>query len=150
MRKSKKEDIELKYKEKQADAETGEEKREENLSDEELIKLFRETPFTVEKLEKIDTQLNIVEEKLLWILSYLQKLKLRDYLLLLEKPAYLLWVNFLAGIARGFGMAIGFTVLGAFVILILQQMEVLNLPIIGKFISELLKYINVNNLNTRV
>ena len=119
----------------------------EPLSEEELLRLFHQTPLTVEKLKDIDTQLNIVEEKLLWILSYLQKLKLRDYLLLLEKPAYLLWVNFLAGIARGLGMAIGFTILGAFAVIILQQMELLNLPIIGNFISELLKYIDVNDVS---
>lgn len=112
-----------------------------------LEKMFQETPLTVDKLEEIDTQLNGIEERLLWILSYLQKLKLRDYLLLLERPAYLLWVNFLSGIARGLGMAIGFTVLGAFAIIILQRMEVLNLPFIGNFISELLTYIDVNGVN---
>ncbi len=114
------------------------------LSSEELEKLFYETPLTIEKLEAIDTQLNIVEKKLLWILSYLQKLKLRDYLLLLERPVYLMWINFLGGIARGVGIAIGFTVLGAVAVIILQRMEVLNLPFIGHFISELLTYIDVN------
>lgn len=114
------------------------------LSQEELEKRFRETPLTVEKLEEIDSELNAVEEKLLWILSYLQKLKIRDYLLLMEKPVYLMWINFLGGIARGLGIAIGFTVLGAIAVLILQRMEVLNLPFIGHFISELLTYIDVN------
>ncbi len=114
------------------------------LSQEGLEKRFRETPLTVEKLEEIDSELNAVEEKLLWILSYLQKLKIRDYLLLMEKPFYLMWINFLGGIARGLGIAIGFTVLGAIAVLILQRMEVLNLPFIGHFISELLTYIDVN------
>ena len=114
------------------------------LSTEELEKLFYETPLSIEKLEAIDTQLNAVEKKLLWILSYLQKLKLRDYLLLMERPTYLMWINFLGGVARGVGIAIGFTVLGAVAVIILQRMEVLNLPFIGHFISELLTYIDVN------
>lgn len=121
-----------------------EEREYPELSSEELEKLFYETPLSIEKLEAIDTQLNAVEKKLLWILSYLQKLKLRDYLLLMERPAYLMWINFLGGIARGVGIAIGFTVLGAVAVLILQRMEVLNLPFIGHFISELLTYIDVN------
>ena len=36
----------------------------EPLSEEELLRLFHQTPLTVEKLKDIDTQLNIVEEKL--------------------------------------------------------------------------------------
>ena len=70
------------------------------LSQEGLEKRFRETPLTVENLEEINSELNAVEEKLLWILSYLQKLKIRDYLLLMVKPFYLMWINFLGGIAR--------------------------------------------------
>ena len=61
----------------------------------------------------------------------IEKLNLTEYLEMLRNPKRLLYVNFLGGVARGFGMAIGFTLLGAFVIYILQRMVVLNLPIIG-------------------
>lgn len=71
----------------------------------------------------------------------IEKLNLAEYLEILRNPKRLLYVNFLGGVARGFGMAIGFTLLGAFVIYILQRMVVLNLPIIGTFIADIIKIV---------
>ncbi len=71
----------------------------------------------------------------------LEKLKLAEYLEVLRNPRRLLYVNFLGGIARGFGMAIGFTLLGAFVIYILQRIVVLKLPVIGTFIADIIEIV---------
>ncbi|HHY70920.1 MAG TPA: hypothetical protein GX519_04525 [Thermoanaerobacterales bacterium] len=71
----------------------------------------------------------------------LEKLNLAEYLEVLRNPKRLLYVNFLGGIARGFGTAIGFTILGAFVIYILQRMVILRLPIIGTFIADIIEIV---------
>ncbi len=71
----------------------------------------------------------------------IEKLNLAEYLEILRNPKRLLYVNFLGGIARGFGTAIGFTLLGAFVIYILQRMVILKLPIIGTFIADIIKIV---------
>ncbi|MCG0274687.1 MAG: DUF5665 domain-containing protein [Thermosediminibacteraceae bacterium] len=71
----------------------------------------------------------------------IEKLNLSEYLEVFRNPKRLLYLNFLAGVARGFGMAIGFTLLGAFVLYILQRVVILKLPIIGDFIAELVKIV---------
>ncbi|WP_073089322.1 DUF5665 domain-containing protein [Thermosyntropha lipolytica] len=67
----------------------------------------------------------------------MEKMRLAEYMELLENPRRLLWLNFLIGLARGFGTAIGFTMLAALVLYFLQQMIVLNIPVIGSFIADI-------------
>ncbi len=71
----------------------------------------------------------------------IEKLNLTEYLEIHRNPKRLLYVNFLGGVARGFGTAVGFTFLGAFVIYILQRLMLLNLPIIGTFIADVIKIV---------
>jgi hypothetical protein len=56
----------------------------------------------------------------------------------------MIFSNFIAGLARGFGMAIGFTLLGAMVLYLLRQAVFLNIPIIGNFIAEIVKIVQDN------
>lgn len=72
----------------------------------------------------------------------LEKFNLAEYMELLNNPRRYLLVNFAGGIARGLGIAIGATLLAAVVFYILQRVVVLNLPIIGDFIAELIKIVN--------
>lgn len=78
----------------------------------------------------------------LWVLErialYFEKSKLNSYIEMLGKPRRWFLLNIWGGIGRGIGMAIGFTVLGAALFLILQQLVMLNLPIISEFIAEIL------------
>ena len=43
----------------------------------------------------------------------MEKMKLAEYVQLLNNPKKLLWINFISGIARGLGTAIGFSILFA-------------------------------------
>jgi hypothetical protein len=49
--------------------------------------------------------------------------------------------NFWSGLVRGFGMAIGFTVLTALVLYGLQKIVLLNMPWIGDFISDIVNIV---------
>ncbi|MGI6097516.1 MAG: DUF5665 domain-containing protein [Dethiobacteria bacterium] len=69
----------------------------------------------------------------------LERFNLAEYIDLLNDPRRFLTVNFLGGLARGFGFALGATLLGAFVIYFLQKLVVLNLPLVGDFIAELVR-----------
>ncbi|MCL4425284.1 MAG: DUF5665 domain-containing protein [Firmicutes bacterium] len=68
----------------------------------------------------------------------MEKMKLAEYVELLGNVPRLLYLNFISGVARGLGMAVGFTLLGALVIYILQRSFVRNLPVIGRFIADLI------------
>ena len=52
--------------------------------------------------------------------------------------------NFFAGISKGFGIGIGFTILTAIIIYILQKIVRLNIPIIGQYIANIAKIVENN------
>lgn len=82
---------------------------------------------------------------LIWLMEKIardmERFNIAEYVELLNNPRRYLMINFVGGLARGFGIALGMTLLGAFVIYMLQRMVVLNLPVIGDFIAELVKIV---------
>jgi len=82
--------------------------------------------------------LGIINKKIDQISLNMEKFKLVDYVYYLKNPRKMLYANFIGGLARGFGIAIGFTLLGAIAIYLLQIVVRWNLPLIGKFISEII------------
>lgn len=88
--------------------------------------------------------LNEIKKQVEKMSEMMEKMKIADYVELMQSPYRLLWLNFVGGLARGFGMAIGFTLLGAIVIYILQRAVLLNLPIIGNIIAHIIKIVQQN------
>lgn len=64
-----------------------------------------------------------------------------EYVELMNSPRRLLWRSFLAGIARGLGVAVGATVIFALVLEVLRRLIVVNVLGIGDFIVSILKVI---------
>lgn len=96
--------------------------------------------------EKLDSDSHISLKQAVDKLSlYMEKMKLAEYVELLNSPKRLLWVNFMAGLARGLGMALGFTVLFAIVVIFLQHLVKLNLPVIGDFIAQLVSLVKASD-----
>lgn len=60
-----------------------------------------------------------------------------EYARYLYSPRRMIMSNFVAGLARGIGMAVGFSLLGAAVVYLLQQFAWRNIPVIGDFISKI-------------
>lgn len=71
----------------------------------------------------------------------LNKASIAEYIELYRKPRRLFYLNFLAGIIRGFGLAIGFTVVGALFLYILGRIASWNIPIVGEFIAEITRIV---------
>ncbi len=69
----------------------------------------------------------------------MDNMRVAEYLALVTNPGKLIWMNFLLGLARGLGMGIGFTVLVAIILYIMRSW--VNLPVIGKWIAELVRII---------
>ncbi len=72
----------------------------------------------------------------------LERANLAEFMQLLQNPTRLLFLNFLSGLARGFGIAIGLTVIAGVFLLLLTRLASLNLPIIGKYIADLVRIVN--------
>lgn len=71
----------------------------------------------------------------------MERFNLAEYMNMLNDPRRFLLINFLGGVARGFGIALGFTILGALAIWFMQRLVVFNLPIIGDFIAEIVRIV---------
>ena len=55
-----------------------------------------------------------------------------------------LLVEFLAGIVRGIGFSVGFTILGAVIVYFLRNAAMSNLPVIGRFVAEIVRIVEHN------
>lgn len=95
-------------------------------------------------MEMNQAEVQELESRVEKIAMIMEKSKIGDYVTIMSKPKTLLFNNFIGGLARGFGMAIGFTILGALVIYLLRQAVFLNLPFIGGFIAEIVKIVQDN------
>ncbi len=87
--------------------------------------------------------LEALEERVRELAINMEKMKLAEYVDLLENPYKLLYINFISGIARGLGIAVGFAILGAIIVLFLQRLVALNLPLIGDFIADLVRIVQM-------
>lgn len=88
-----------------------------------------------------DRVIRSLEDKVASLATSMERMKLAEYVGLLNNPWRLLWVNFLAGLGRGAGIAIGGSLLVAFLLYLLSQIAVLNLPLIGDFIAEIVRIV---------
>ena len=70
-------------------------------------------------------------------LRTLEQLQLTDYLRYVQDTRRLMRTQFLSGLFRGMGMAVGFTILGAVLVVLLQALAQRNLPVIGDFLAQI-------------
>lgn len=78
-----------------------------------------------------------LERKLDEVLEILNEKNINKLMEIIVSPRKLFWRNFIAGIAKGIGVAIGFSILGAMLIYLLRYIVMLNLPVIGAFLKEI-------------
>ena len=83
-----------------------------------------------ERLEKLMSRLES------YLLS-LEQMRLREYIHFLGDRKRLMRSHFWGGVARGLGMAVGFTILGAILVIILQDLARHNLPLIGDMLAQI-------------
>ena len=85
----------------------------------------------------------IMAEKIDKLAVSMEKMRLAEYVQMLDNPRRLLYINFLQGLSRGFGTAIGFTILAGIVIYFMQKIILINIPVIGEFIAELVEIVQI-------
>ena len=71
----------------------------------------------------------------------LERLRIEEYVAYLNRPRRVLWHNLLTGACRGLGYALGFSVLGALLAVLLRAMVADNIPLIGGFLAEVIRAI---------
>ena len=88
-------------------------------------------------LDKVSFELQRVSQNM-------EKFNLAEYMEMLNNPRRYVMINFIGGLSRGVGIAIGFTILGAIVIMLLKRLMLLNLPLIGDFIADIVLIVQQN------
>ena len=68
----------------------------------------------------------------------LERMHLDDYLEYVSNRRRMIWNNLLYGVLRGLGFTLGFTVLGALVVVLLRHLLVINIPGICDFLAEVI------------
>lgn len=87
--------------------------------------------------EKKKVRKNDAERRLDELIRTLERLQLAEYIRYVDDTRRLMRTQFLGGIARGVGVAVGFTVLGGAAVIILNRLAQHNLPVIGDFIAQI-------------
>lgn len=69
------------------------------------------------------------------IAKIVERMNLGDYIGLLQRPGRLLWLNFVAGLARGLGTILGATLLVSLIIALLNWIIQSKLPGVSDFVQ---------------
>ncbi|MEG1312460.1 MAG: DUF5665 domain-containing protein [Romboutsia sp.] len=101
---------------------------------------------SMEELDKVinkmylsdDTKkdLGLIKRYLERLMLTIERSRIREYMMLTDSKRRLFLINFVAGLGKGFGQAIGFSVLAGLVIYIITGW--VNLPIIGAYIAKIM------------
>lgn len=79
-----------------------------------------------------------LEKKIDKLAMKIEALKLNEYVEIMNNTKKLLWKNFMSGIAKGVGITIGFAVVSALLLALLRKLLLLNIPVIGTFIKDII------------
>ncbi|WNF35598.1 DUF5665 domain-containing protein [Bacillaceae bacterium IKA-2] len=99
----------------------------------ELMKIIKKHGLTLEKVEKLNSRLDRIG-------NALEKAKINDILLNYTNPHRVFWINVLVGVGRGLGLTIGTVIVLSLLGLVFQQF--VDLPLVGEWLSDLMKYID--------
>lgn len=75
------------------------------------------------------------------LVELLESKNIEEMIYILGNKKEIIKRNFIAGIFRGIGIGIGVTVVTALIIYVLQKIVRLNLPIIGKYIYDIVEIV---------
>lgn len=80
------------------------------------------------------------------LISIIEKSNLQELIFIFGSKKEIIKRNLLAGVFKGIGIGIGVTIITSILVIILNKIVTLNIPIIGEYISEIVKIVEKNNL----
>lgn len=97
-----------------------------------------------EILKEEKSLLKSLDSKIGRLATSLERARIDEYTSMLTRPWRFFFFNFIVGVFRGLGMAIGFTLIAAVVVYFISQIliKMVDMPIIGMYVAELVKFVN--------
>ena len=86
-------------------------------------------------------RINLLQKSIDKLTHILQNMNLHYLIYILGSKKEIIKRNLLAGIARGIGGGIGFTIITSIIIYFLQRIVRLNIPIIGDYINDIVEIV---------
>ncbi|MFI3210816.1 MAG: DUF5665 domain-containing protein [Peptostreptococcaceae bacterium] len=83
--------------------------------------------------------IKLIKRYLERMILIIERSRIRDYMMLTDSKRRLFMINFISGLGKGFGQAIGFTFLAAIALYIVTSW--VNLPIIGEYIADIMNIV---------
>jgi len=85
-----------------------------------------------------------INKKMDKIIKTLEKANIVEISYILGNKKEILKRNLIAGIARGIGIGIGITIITAIIIYLLRKLIMLNIPVIGDYIADIVEIVENN------
>ena len=79
------------------------------------------------------------------LINILEKKNVEQMLYIIGSKKEIIKRNILAGIFRGIGIGIGFTIITAIIVYFLQKLVKLNLPILGEYLNDIAEIVQALN-----
>ncbi|MFD2171498.1 DUF5665 domain-containing protein [Tumebacillus lipolyticus] len=92
----------------------------------------------------LEDRVKLLSEQVERLAIHMEKANFADYIVMLNRPRRMIFYSLLGGVARGVGLGIGFSVIGATLVYLLQKLQLLGLPLIGDYIAELVRIVQSN------
>ena len=87
---------------------------------------------------KLNIKIEYLSKQISKLIEKVEKNNIHELTYILGSKKEIIKRNFLAGIFRGIGIGIGVTLITALLIMLLQKIVTLNIPVIGKYISDII------------
>lgn len=71
----------------------------------------------------------------------IEKMRLADYMTMVNRPSRIIWTNFLAGASRGIGFTVGAAIIIAIVVKILMALISMNIPYLSEHLTYIVEFI---------
>ncbi len=91
--------------------------------------------------EKENQDINLLQKSIERLMLFFERRETHDLIYILGSKKEIIKRNLLAGIARGIGGGIGFTIITAIIIYFLQRIVRLNIPVIGEYINDIVEIV---------
>ena len=89
------------------------------------------------------TKYNLLSKQIDKLIYQLDRSRIAELSELIGNWKQIIIKNLLSGIFKGVGIGIGFTIITAILVYILQKIVKLNIPIIGQYISDIVEIVEV-------
>jgi hypothetical protein len=99
------------------------------------------TKSLAEEAKELRGTLGFLTKRLERLSVDMEKAELSEYVNLMHRPWQLIWRNFISGLSRGVGIALGFTFFAATIVYLLQFLGALKLPIVGGYIANIVRIV---------